>query len=89
MKKDGFGNYHKTRRNAAHGTIDFGGNFMETITLDRTPTTDADYEAIVDHNLSRLKQIQQKMDEDQQEIEAMRAETDVILAELMQSLKTA
>lgn len=78
-----------TRRNARRGTIDFGGNFMETITLDRTPTTDADYEAIVDRNLSRLKQIQQKMDEDQREIEAMRTETDAVLAELMRSLKVA
>lgn len=62
---------------------------METITFEKTPTTDADYEAIVDRNLSRLKQIQQKMDEDQREIEAMRAETDVVLADLMRSLKTA
>ena len=62
---------------------------METITFEKTPTTDAEYEAIVDRNLSRLKQIQQKMDEDQREIETMRAETDAVLADLMRSLKAA
>ena len=62
---------------------------METITFDKTPTTDAEYEAIVDHNLSRLKLMQQKMDEDQREIETMRAETDAVLADLMRSFKAA
>ena len=62
---------------------------METITFDKTPITDAEYEAIVDHNLNTLKLMQQKMDEDQREIEAMRAETDAILADLMRSLKAA
>ena len=62
---------------------------METITFDKTPTTDAEYEALVDHNLSRLKLMLQKMNEDQREIEAMRAETDAVLADLMRSLKAA
>ena len=60
---------------------------METITFEKTPTTDADYEAIVDRNLSRLKLMQQQMDEDQREIETMRAEADAVLADLMRSLK--
>ena len=60
---------------------------METITFEKTPATDADYEAIVDYNLNRLKLMQQKMDEDQREIETMRAETDAVLADLMRSLK--
>ena len=60
---------------------------METITLDKTPATDAEYEAMVDHDLNRLKQMQQQMDEDQREIETMRAETDAILADIMRTLK--
>ncbi len=62
---------------------------METVTLERTPMADADYEAIVDRNLGQLKLMQQKMDEDQREIETMRAENDTILADLMRSLKAA
>ena len=62
---------------------------METITFEKTPITDADYEAVVDHNLSRLKLMQQKMDEDQHEIETLRAETDAILVDIMQTLKAA
>lgn len=62
---------------------------METVTFEKTPTTDADYEAIVDRNLSHLKLMQQKMDEDQREIETMRAETDAILADIMHMLKVA
>ena len=62
---------------------------METVTLERTPVTDSDYEAVVDRNLIQLKLMQQKMDEDQREIETMRAETDAILADLMRALKAA
>ena len=62
---------------------------METTTFEKTPTTDAEYEAIVDYNLSRLKQMQQKMDDDQREIETLRAETDAVLSDLMRSLKAA
>ena len=62
---------------------------METITFEKTPTTDAEYEAMVDYHLGRLKLMQQKMDEDQQEIETLRTETDAILADLMRSLKAA
>ncbi len=63
---------------------------MET-TFTNSPAakTDAEYEAMVDHDLSRLKQMQQKMDEDQQEIEIMRAETDAIITNIMRTLKVA
>jgi len=58
-----------------------------TLARDAEPTTDAEYEAMVDHYLNQLKQMQQKMDEDQQEIEIMRAETDAILSDIMRALK--
>ena len=61
---------------------------MET-TLTLEPKTDAEYEAMVDHDLSRLKQMQQKMDEDQREIESLRAETDAILADIMRTLEVS
>ena len=61
---------------------------MET-TFTHSPAakTDAEYEAMVDHDLNRLKQMQQKMDDDQREIETLRAETDAILADIMRTLK--
>ncbi len=60
-----------------------------TFTLDTKPKTDAEYEAMVDHDLSRLKQMQQQMDNDQQEIESLRAETDAIITDIMRTLKVA
>ncbi len=59
-----------------------------TVTRDATPRmTDAEYEAIVDQNLARLKLMQQKMDEEQREIEMLRAENDSILSNIMRTLK--
>lgn len=61
---------------------------MDTIiTLNKAPMTDAEYEAIVDQHLARLKLMQQKMDEDQQEIEMLRAENTSILSDIMRILK--
>jgi uncharacterized membrane protein (DUF106 family) len=70
--------------------MSIGGRIMETtFTLDTKPKTDAEYEAMVDHDLSRLKQMQQQMDNDQQEIESLRAETDAIITDIMRTLKVA
>ena len=65
---------------------------MENIaTLDVVPmsATDKEYEAIVDQNLAKLKLMQQRMDEDQREIETLRAENDAILSDIMRTLKAA
>jgi len=63
---------------------------MET-TFTNSPAakTDAEYEAMVDQHLAAIKLMQQKMDEDQQEIETLRAETDAIITNIMQTLKVA
>ncbi len=58
-----------------------------TITLNKAPMTDAEYEAIVDQHLAQLKLMQQKMDEDQREIETLRAQNDSILFDIMRTLK--
>lgn len=62
-----------------------------TTTLDVMPASasDKEYEAIVDHHLATIKLMQQKMDDDQREIEVLRAETDAILANVMRTLKAA
>ncbi|MGI4789915.1 MAG: hypothetical protein ACRYFS_13820 [Janthinobacterium lividum] len=77
------------RYNFPSGTMIYSGIVMETVISDRAPTTDAEYEAIVDYNLGQLKIMQGKMDEDQREIEMMRTETDAILADIMCLLKAA
>ena len=61
---------------------------MET-TFNHSPAakTDAEYEAMVDHDLNQLKQTQQKMNDDQREIKTLRAETDAILEDIMRTLK--
>jgi hypothetical protein len=61
----------------------------KTITLDVKPTTEVGYEAIVDQCFLEMKHMQLKMDEDQQEIETLRAEMDMILADIKQTLKAA
>ena len=58
-----------------------------TITLNKAPMTDAEYEAVVDQHLARLKLMQKKMDEEQREIEMLRAENDSILSDIMRTLK--
>ena len=61
----------------------------KTAILDATPTSDKEYEAISEHYLSKIRLLQQQMDQDQQDIEAMRAETDATLADIMRMLRTA
>ena len=57
--------------------------------LDVVPgsASDQEYEAIVDRNIARLKLMQQRMDDDQREIEMLRAETDAAIESVMQTLK--
>lgn len=63
---------------------------METTAiLNTTPTSDKEYEAISEHYLGKIKLLQQQMDHDQRDIEAMRTETDAMLARVMQTLKAA
>ena len=61
----------------------------KTLTLDGTPTSDQEYEASVEHYFSEIRLLQQQMDEDQREIEALRMETDATIASIMQTLKMA
>ena len=61
----------------------------KTSILEATPTSDKEYEAISEHYLGKIKLLQKQMDQDQQDIESMRAETDAILANIMQTLKAA
>ncbi len=61
----------------------------KTANLDTTPTSDKEYEAMSEHYLGKIKLLQQQMDQDQQDIEAMRAETDAMLASIMRTLKAA
>ena len=60
-----------------------------TATFDAKPTSDKEYEAISEHYLGKIKLLQQQMDQDQQDIEAMRAETDATLADIMRMLRVA
>lgn len=63
---------------------------METsVPLEAMAHSDQEYEAISEHYLGKIKLLQQQMDHDQQDIEAMRAETDAMLATVMQTLKAA
>lgn len=62
-----------------------------TTTLDVMPASasDKEYEAISEHYLSKIKMLQQQMDQDRHEIQAMRTETDSIIENIMQMLKAA
>jgi len=53
-----------------------------TATLDVSPQADAEYEAAVDSLIAQMKQTREQMADDQREIERLRAETSVILAQL-------
>lgn len=57
--------------------------------LDAAPTSDKEYEASVEHYFSKIRLLQQQMDADQREIEALRTETDATITQLMQTLKMA
>ena len=61
----------------------------KTVTLDVAPNVDAEYESTIDLYLGEVKLLQARMKEDQREIETLRAETDAILTDIMQTLKAA
>lgn len=53
-----------------------------TPTLELTPKADTEYEAAVDTLIAQINQVRAQMADDQREIERLRAETDVILAQM-------
>lgn len=72
------------------GTIIWEKFVMKKIgILDAAPTSDQEYEAAVEHYLGEIRLLQQQMDVDQREIEALRMETDATITQLMQTLKMA
>jgi hypothetical protein len=46
------------------------------------PKADAEYEASVDMLIAEMKQMRTQMEEDQRDIERLRIETDLILAQM-------
>lgn len=53
-----------------------------TAVLDMQPKADAEYEASVDMLIAEMKQMRTQMEEDQRDIERLRIETDLILAQM-------
>jgi hypothetical protein len=56
-----------------------------TAVLKITPKADAEYEASVDALIAEMHQVRTQMQNDQREIERLRAETDLILAQIKAS----
>jgi len=50
--------------------------------LNTIPKADAEYEADVDALIAQMKHVRTQMEDDQREIERLRAETDLILAQI-------
>jgi hypothetical protein len=61
----------------------------KSLFMDMTPKTDSEYESAVDLHLKGMLLLQEQMKSDRHEIETLRAETDVILADIMQTLRVA
>ncbi len=61
----------------------------KTVTLEVTSNVEAEYASAVDRYLGEMHLLQERMKEDRQEIETLRAETDAILMDIMQTLKAA
>ncbi len=61
----------------------------KTVTLDVTPTSDQENEAAAEHYFGEIRLLQQQMDADRREIEALRMETDAAIADIMWTLKMA
>ena len=56
---------------------------MVESTLDLlSPQTEAEYEMAIEHYLDEMKRIREQMNEDQDDIDRLKAETQAILAEL-------
>jgi len=56
-----------------------------TVVLTNTPKADAEYEADVDTLIVKMNHIRIQMQNDQREIERLRAETDLTLAQMKAS----
>jgi uncharacterized small protein (DUF1192 family) len=56
----------------------------DTAVLDSTPKADSEYESAIDHLLTEMNRLRERMADDQREIERLRAETRANLA-LMKS----
>lgn len=56
-----------------------------TAVLNTIPKADAEYEADVDALIAQMKHVRAQMEDDQREIERLRAETDLILAQIKAS----
>ncbi len=56
-----------------------------TAVLSTNLRADAEYEADVDALIAQMKQVRVQMEDDQREIERLRAETDLILAQIKAS----
>ena len=54
----------------------------DTILVDAAPVTDEDYAKAIDEILAEMRRMKAEMDERQQRIEHLRAETEALLAEL-------
>ena len=59
---------------------------METITFDKTPTTDAEYEAAIDQMLRQMEQMQVQMAQSQRRSEKLRVQTQEKMAEFKRVL---
>ena len=56
---------------------------MAELTINQaSPQTDAEYEAAIEQSLAEMKRLREQMNEDQEEIDRLKAETQSILAEL-------
>jgi hypothetical protein len=63
---------------------------MNKTTILNTPADDnSAYEAEVDYYLAEMKRLQHIMKNDRHEIETLQAETNAILADIMQTLRAA
>lgn len=56
-----------------------------TAVLNNIPKADTEYEASVDALIAEMNQVRIQMEKDQREIERLRAETDLILAQIKAS----
>ena len=56
-----------------------------TATLEVKPQADAEYEAVIDNLIAEMKRTRDQMADDQREIEKLRAETRIALAQLKTS----
>ena len=59
---------------------------METITFEKMPTTDAEYEAAIDQMMLQMEQMQAEMTEGQRRSDRLRIQTREKMAEFQRAL---